>query len=454
MLLVVVVAGVAFLLLGYAGVAWFSGKGMAAAATAAFALSFSSTVYAVQIFEERGESRTRHAVIAVGILIIQDILAVLFMLLAERKMPSVWALALFALPLLRPFLLRVMEKAGHGEVLVLFGLAVTAIAAESFNAVGMKPGIGVLVFGLLLSSHRKTAELSKALLGFKDFFLLGFFLSIGLIGLPSLQGLLIAGLLLVLLLPLKAALFFWLLTRFDVQARTAFLSAIGLATFSEFGLIVAREGQNGGLISSEWVVIIAIAAAGSFALASLLNIRAHELFEKYEPWLLRFETERCAQAASPADPGDAEVLVAGMGRVGRGAYRTLRDNYAMKVIGVDVDRAKVEDLRTEFVNVIHGDVDDMDFWRQVLRPKLDLIMLALPTQEDMLRAAKLLRQAGYAGKIGAVSRYDDERQSLERAGVDSAYNYYQEAGTGFADHILREMGREEVRGTAVQESSG
>ncbi len=451
MLTVVVLCAGTFLLLGYAGLVFFAGDGWAGAATAAFALSFSSTVFAVKIFEERGEIRARHAVIAVGILIIQDVIAVFFMLLAERKVPSLWALGLLAVPLLRPLLLQMLERAGHGEVLVLFGLAVTAMGAELFAAVGIKPGIGVLVFGLLLSGHAKTVELSKALLGFKDFFLLGFFLSIGLTGLPTGGDLLVAGGLLLILLPLKMALFFWLLTRFDLQARTAFLASLGLASFSEFGLIVSREGVAAGLITPDWMVILAICTAVSFALASLLNMRAHLLFETFEDWLLRFETDRCASQVTPADPGDAQVLIAGMGRVGRGAYRAMRDNYAMKVVGVDVDPAKVLRLRDEFVNVIQGDADDIEFWRQVLRPEIKLIMLALPTHEDVLNAAHSLRQIGYTGKLGAVSRHDDERLELMRSGVDAAYNYYQEVGTGFADHIQRETAKSSGR-PAVQES--
>ncbi len=438
MITIVIGCGCVFLLLGYAGLSFFASDDWGGAATAAFALSFSSTVFAVKIFEERGEIRARHAVIAIGILIIQDIVAVLFMLVAEGEAPSFWALTLLALPLVRPVLLKLLDRAGHGEVLVLFGLAITALGAESFEAVGIKPGIGVLVFGLLLSGHSKTVELAKALLGFKDFFLLGFFLSIGLTGLPGVADLLIAGGLLAILLPLKMALFFWLLTRFSVPARTAFLASLGLASFSEFGLIVARDGVAAGLIAPDWMVILAICTAVSFALASFLNMRAHLLFEKYESLLLRFETERCANQAVPADPGDAQVLIVGMGRVGRGAYRAMCDNYSMKAVGVDVDQAKVLKLRDEFVNAIQGDADDVEFWRQVLRPDINLILLALPTHEDMLNAAHSLRQIGYTGKLGAVSRHEDERLELMRSGVDAAYNYYQEVGAGFADHIQRE----------------
>jgi predicted Kef-type K+ transport protein len=435
-----------FLLLGSAGLAFFAGDGWHTAAIAAFALSFSSTVFAVKIFEERGETRTRHAVISIGILIVQDILAVLFLLFAEQKLPSVWALLLLALPLLQPFLKATLKRAGHGEILVLFGLAITAFGAELFDAVGMKPAIGVLVFGILLGGHEKSVELAKALLSFKDFFLLGFFLSIGLIGLPDLQGLGVMAVLIVFVLPVKIVLFFWLLTRFNIAARTAMLVALSLGCFSEFGLIVANEGYSLGLLGGDWLVLLAVSTAVSFALASVLNARAHELYERFETFLCGFETDKCRDAAVPPEIGDAEVLIAGMGRVGRGAYRTMRDSYHMKVCGIDTDLDKRAMLETKGFDVLRGDAEDVDFWRQVIQSQVRLVLLALPTHQDMLKAAKLLRKQGFSGRIGAVSRYEDDRLELEQAGVDAAYNYYQEVGTGFADHIQREMGGDTVSG--------
>ena len=190
---------------------------------------------------------------------------------------------------------------------------------------------------------------------------------------------------------------------------------------------------------------MAIAVAASFAVAATVNMQAHDLYERFAGFLERFETNRCVAGIEPVDPGDAEVLVVGMGRVGRGAFRSMRDNYKEKVLGVDADGERVERLRGELVDVIAGDAENIEFWREVLRPQIRLVMLALPTHEDMLKAASLLQQVGFTGRIAAVSRYDDERFALVSAGVDAAYNYYQEAGTGFADHIMREMGQREAR---------
>lgn len=444
MLLITLLAAAGFILLAVLGIGLLDPEDYAGAAVVAFGFSFSSTVFAVKVFEERGESRARHAVVAIGILIIQDIFAVLFLVFAQGKLPYIWAVGLLALPLVRPLLYRIFEKTGHGEVLVLFGLAVIVFAEWLFNLVGVKPAIGVLIFGILLGGHKKSVELYKSLFSFKEFFLLGFFLSIGLTALPTLESIVFVAGLLLLLLPVKTFLYFWLLTRFHVRARTAFLSALSLACFSEFGLIVAEEGVKAALINDDWKVIMAIAVAASFAVAAAVNMRAHDLYERFERFLAGFETERCRAGIKPVDPGDAEVLVVGMGRVGRGAYRSMRDNYGENVLGIDADGERVEKLRGELVNVIAGDAEDIDFWRQVLRPHTRLVMLALPTHEDMLKSASLLQQVGFEGRVAAVSRYEDEQLALIEAGVDAAFNYYQEAGTGFADHIMRETGHREA----------
>lgn len=405
----------------------------------AFALSFSSTVVAVKLFEDRGEMRARHAVLAVGILILQDLLAVGFLLFAVKTPPSVWALGLLLLPLARPVLLRLLTNVGHQEMLVLFGLTVAVAGGALFVLVGMKEGLGALVFGALLSNHPKSVELSRVLMSFKDFFLIGFFLSIGLAGFPELIDLVYVALLVVVFLPLKTLLFFAFFTWFRLRARTAFLSSLGLATYSEFGLIVASEGAAVGWLDEDALVIIAIAVALSFIIAAILNARVHELYRYVEGFLGRFErAERLPEDIGP-DWGDTEVLVVGMGRVGRSAYRTMVEKYGSKVCAVDVDMRNVGKLRQQNYRIFEGDAEDIDFWRTAVHPSLRLVMLALPTHRDTLLATRWLRTVGYEGQIGAMAKYEDERAALLDAGVDSAFNYFAEVGVGFADHVQREL---------------
>ncbi|TNC84693.1 MAG: potassium transporter Kef, partial [Thalassolituus sp.] len=92
------------------------------AALVAFALSFSSTVAVVKMLEEASELKVRHGRLALGILIVQDVIAVIFLVAATGKVPSEWAIVLLGLPLLRPVFYWMTNQAGHGELLPLMGL--------------------------------------------------------------------------------------------------------------------------------------------------------------------------------------------------------------------------------------------------------------------------------------------------------------------------------------------
>ena len=102
---------------------------------------------------------------------------------------------------------------------------------------------------------------------------------------------------LALLMPLKAGLFFILLTRFKLRARTSLLASLSLSNYSEFGLIVCTIGVANGWVSGEWLVIIAIALSITFVMAAPLNSFAHNIYARLSGRLRYFETaERLPEA--------------------------------------------------------------------------------------------------------------------------------------------------------------
>ncbi len=440
MLITVIVFGAGLYALSNAGIAFFAGISPAVALLLACALSFSSTVFAVKVLEERGEMASLHGRVAIGILIMQDIFAVVFLTLSAGKSPSAWALSLpLYLAIIRPVLLRVMDRCGHGELLILYGLFLALVAgAAAFEIVGMKPDLGALVLGILVAQHPKASEMAKALFGLKDLFLVGFFLSIGLSGAPTIDALAIAALL-VVAVPFKVALFFLLLTRFRLRVRTSLLGSLSLANYSEFGLIVGSIGAANGWISGEWLIVIAVALSATFVLASPLNSAAHSLYIRWHDRLLPFETKARHPDDLPLDPGSATVAVFGMGRIGTAAYDFMRQKYGETVIGIDFDAKTVGEHREAGRNVVLGDATDSDFWERV-RPggarKLRLILLSMPRHAANLYAAKQILQSDYVGQITAIAQFDDEVNELRELGVHAAYNFYAEAGTGFAEHAF------------------
>ena len=397
----------------------------------AVALGFSSTVFAAKVLEEKREVRGLHGRIAIAILIVQDIVAVALLALLDIGMPSPWALTVLLLPLLRPLLYRLLDFAGHGELLVLFGVVIAVTAGgHGFELVGLSPELGALVLGMLFADHRNAHGLSLSIWSLKEFFLIGFFLSIGLTGVPTVE-IMTHALILLLLLPLKGLAFFALLLLVGLRARTSFLSAAILTTFSEFGLIVADAAVDAGVLGTDWLIAGAIAVALSFLIAAPLNIVAHPLYARLDRWLIRLERDKKHPDDEPVSIGSAEFLVVGMGRVGTGAYDHLRERDE-NVVGIDSDPDKVRHHIGEGRRVVYADAEDAALWQQLNTSRLKAILLAVPDLEAKQIASRELRAGGYAGLLSATHLWEDEREPILAAGCDVTYNYFNEAGVGLA----------------------
>lgn len=436
LVLITVLGSGLLMLFAVIGLPLFSDLEMMDALLIGFALSFSSTVFAVKVLEDQGEMGSFYGHVAIGVLIIQDIAAVIFLAATSAKLPSPWAMVLIsALVIGRPVITHLLKKAGHGELLVLFGLVLALGGATLFELVKLKGDLGALIIGVLIANHPRAEELAKSLLNFKDLFLVGFFLSIGMTGLPTLESLLVAVLLLVLV-PLKVGLFFWLFTRFRLRTRAASLASLSLANYSEFGLIVSGIAVHQGWLSSAWLIAIAIMLALSFVVASPLNTHSHQLYVKFRDNLKLFERRERLLEDMPIDLGESKVAVFGMGSVGTGAYDAFSREHPSLAIGFDFDNQVAQRHRVDGRNVLAGDPTNPDFWLRIERyGEIDMALLCLPTHQANLKSVKLMRDWGFTGRIAATAVFDDEMQELAEAGADTVFNVFSEAGAGFANHI-------------------
>lgn len=409
----------------------------------AFALSFSSTVFAVKVLDDRGESTSLHGTTAIAVLIIQDLIAVIFLVATADHLPSPWVFALPVILLaLKPAVYLIYKKIGHGELLILFGFFLALVpGAELFKMVGLKADLGALVMGILVAGHPKSKEMSELLMHFKDFFLIGFFLSIGLSIVPTLDIFIISfGI--ALAINFKVIFYFLVFTRFGLRALTSYFTSLSLANYSEFGLIVASVAYSNGWLSNEWLGIIAIALSISFIISSPLNTYSHRIFSRVRSFLVKFETKSRLVYDRTIDIGDAEVLIFGMGLLGEAAYDQLKNEYGQKVLALDYNPDTVEYHRKLGRNIIQDDATDIEFWERVTmmqkeKKQIKLVMLCMDDHKSNRFAIKELKAINYNGKIAATARHEDDIRDLKKLGVDSAYNIFAEAGSGLADHICK-----------------
>ena len=434
MLVTIIVYAGLFFVLSFSGLERFAEIDLWTALLIGFALSFSSTVFAVKVLEGKNEMGALYAQLAIGILIVQDIFAVIFLTASTGKIPSLWALLLFGLPLIRPILYKIMDQVEHGELLVLYSFILAVGGASLFEIVGLKADLGALIFGILLASHAKAPEVSKTLYNFKDLFLVGFFVNIGLSGDPTVENLILAGILSIIMFA-KVGLFFWLLIKTNLRSRTSFLTSLSLANYSEFGLIVGAIGVSNGWMSNDWLITIAIALAMTFVIASPLNATAHDLYARYSTRLRYWQSAKRLEDELPVDVSGASILVFGMGRIGSGVYADLNYHFPDQVMGIDFDASVFKKHEDAARKVIYADVMDKDFWGKIDISEISMVFLNLPDFNKNLSALEQLIDKDFQGHIAAIAMFDEEIEPLKQAGAEAVYNFYSEAGIGFAEHV-------------------
>ena len=436
MLGTVLVFAVALFALGAAGLPMVADLDPPRVLLVAFALSFSSTVFAIKVLEARGESGALFGRTAIGMLIMQDVYAVLFLALAAGMVPSPWALLLLLLIPLRPALNWLLERAGHGELLILLGAMLgLGLGYNLFEYFGVKGDLGALIVGVLLAPYAKANELYKALMGFKDLFLVAFFLDIGMDKGLDLDPLLIA-LVLTAILPLKVGLYLGVLTRFRMRVQSSLHASLALANYSEFGLIVAAVAVSVGWIPSEWLVVLALATSLTFVLASPLNTSAHRIVARLGPSLSRLETERMHPEEEPVDLRGAEVVVVGMGRVGVGAYEEAERRRPGLVVGMDRDPATVRRHLEAGRRVVLGDPGGENRLHLIGDQNADALLITVDDHAAALALARRVLEIRPQASVAATARFDDEVEALRAIGAEPVSNLFDDAGAGLAIHAL------------------
>lgn len=397
-------------------------------------LAFSSTVLAIKVLEDNNELSTLHGRDVISILILQDIIAIGLLAVADGKTPNPWAFGLLALPLIRPLAHRLLSATHSDDLRLLLGVFFALSGSAIANHVGISADIGALLMGITLASHDKTEDIAEKLWGLKEILLVAFFIQIGLSELPSLEQIKDA-IFLLLMLPLQGALFFMLFVFFGLRARTAFISSLALMTYSEFALITTEAVVDANLLSSQWQATISLAVAASLAIAAPLNRFSHRLFSISEPFLSRFERKGKHPDRLPDSIGTSEWLIFGMGRTGTSAYLALHEK-EQRVVGFDADPTILEKLLADGRRVVYGDAEDVELLNGLRLDHVKGILLTMPDFEARRSATFRLRKRGFNGHIGTICYFTEEQATLIASGADFVIHPLTQAGSYLAKKMF------------------
>lgn len=422
----------------------------------AVALTFSSTIIIVKLLSDKREVDTLHGRIALGFLIVQDLVVVLVMIglnalgaAGETSLTqAAFAVLLkgagflllvgLAMRYLLPRLLHMLSRSQ--ELLVLFGIAWGLALAALGVTLGFSKEVGAFVAGVSLASTPYRDALGARLTSVRDFLLLFFFLDLGarldlgLLGVQLLESL-VFSLFVLIGNPLIVMVIMGLL---GYRSRTGFLAGLTVAQISEFSLILGALGLSLGHISAETMGLITLVGLITISASTYLIIYSHPLYERLAPWLRIFERRRphreSMQNVVSKDAVPLAVLF-GLGRYGSGITRTFRER-GWRVLTVDFNPDLVRAGDFMGYPVMFGDAEDPEFIATLPLGRAQWVVSTAPERHVNLSLIHSLRSLGYRGRIAIAAQAQDDAARLEQVGADLILLPFADAAREAVDRIM------------------
>ena len=405
------------------------------------ALTFSSTIIIVKLLSDRREIDALHGRIALGVLIVQDIVVVLVMigltafgtdsqqaslgqevLMVLAKGSSFLLLVGFATRYLLPRLLHALARST--ELLVLFAIAWAIALASVGDALGLSKEVGAFIAGVALASTPYRVTLGARLVSLRDFLLLFFFINLGIhIDISHLGaelGPAIAFSLLVLIG--KPLIMMVLIGAMGYRKYTSAIASFSLSQISEFSLILSALGVSLGHISEEVMGLIALVGLITMGLSTYMILYSHILYEWLAPLLCQFERripyqDKALDDFAGAAISQVDVILFGLGRYGGSMIRDLHD-HGLVVLGVDFDPELVKFWRKEGLLTFYGDAEDPELAAALPLRNARWVVSTLTGHRIGLTLLHALKHHNFSGRIALTSHTLREMEIFKCEGAD------------------------------------
>jgi glutathione-regulated potassium-efflux system protein KefB len=383
-----------------AGAAAFLGWTPATALFAGLALSLSSTAFALQVLEEKGELTARHGRLGFAILLFQDLAAIplialvpLFAINGNEAMRMNWPAALFALLTIAAVVIvgrfvldrffRLVATARVKEAMTAAGLLTVVSVAVVMQKAELTASLGAFLAGALLAESPYRHQLQADIAPFEGLLLGLFFTAIGmsldldlLVERPLLIAVLVGG-----LVTVKAATLYGLGRWQSLDSWSARRLGLALSQGGEFAFVLLTAGAAAGVIGRGDASLLAVVVTLSMALTPALLLVDEMLWKR---------PRRTAQAFDQPPRTDGHVVIAGFGRFGQITARILRAK-RIPFTALDINPEQIELVKRFGSQAYYGDASRLDVLAAAQTEKASAFVLAIDDVETSLRAAEVVR---------------------------------------------------------------
>jgi CPA2 family monovalent cation:H+ antiporter-2 len=423
------------------------------------AISVASTVVLLRVLSDQDQLHTRGGHIAVGWLVVEDILTVFALVLLPVLVGSsgqagtapvlravgvailkLGTLVAFTFLVGRHLIPRLLAHVARTRSRELFTLAVLVIAlgiaVGAAMLFGVSMALGAFLAGMVVGQSDFSSRAASEALPMRDAFAVLFFVSMGMLfdptrALANLE-LTLAALAVVLLgKPLVALIVLRLLR----QPLTGSLRiAASLAQIGEFSFILAALGRKLEVLPEAATQVVVATSIVSITLSPFLVRWASQVAR----WLpAETSLDGAATAAASGEPG-YRALVVGYGPVGRTLVRLLRENGIAPTV-IELNHETVQQLKEEGIAAIYGDAAQAQILEHAGAAHAGSLIFAAggSPPDEVIRAAKALNPEIL---VLARSSYVSEAEGLKRAGAEVIVAAEAEVALAMSERLLIELG--------------
>jgi Kef-type K+ transport system membrane component KefB len=422
----------------------------------AIALTFSSTIIILKILSDKGELHKLHGKISVGLLLIQDLVAIFLLIIVssfaqgsgDSNFVSVVSLliikmvgVIIALFFISKF---VFTKAVHflaqsQELLFLFSLAWGLGLACLFYVLGLSVEVGALIAGVTLSLTPFADGIASRLKPLRDFFIVLFFILLGSeMALGTIPQVLIPAIVLSLfVLIVKPLIVFILMNLLGYKTRTSFETGIALAQVSEFSLILATLGFTAGHIDEKTLSLITLVGLITIAGSSYMMLSSEKLYDLLQTMLkrLEFRNNKKEVQLSGQPP---ELVLFGFDKVGHDfiqAFSKIGSNYVV----IDMNPALIKEMLENNIPFKYGDAEDIEFLQELNLQLIKMCVSTIPTFKSNALLIQKIREVNTdAIIIVRCSEMHNAKALYEMGATYVVMPHY--LGAKYASHMISKHG--------------
>ena len=423
----------------------------------AVALTFSSTIIIVKLLSDKRELDALHGRIAIGFLIVQDIVVVLAMIgltatgQAQESssvgmdafmvlLKGIMMLIVVAL-LMRYVIPPLLNRLAHSpELLILFAIAWAMVGASAGYSLGFSQEVGAFLAGISLASTHYRELIGARLVSLRDFLLLFFFISLGAsLEMETLGAQVGPALLLsIFVLVGNPVIVMVIMGYMGYLKRTGFLAGLTVAQISEFSLILAALGLSLGHIDKETVGLITLVGLITISVSTYMILYSHPLYRILAPYLSIFERKipyREAALDQESVAQKTDVIIFGLGRFGMAIAKHLQDQ-GLHVIAVDFNPDLLRKTSEHSVPTRYGDAEDPEFIATLPLNEAKWVIGTIRDRHVNLSLFKALKEDKYQGKVALEVVNAQDEIEFKAMGVDRVLLPYHDASFEAVRRIL------------------